>query len=136
MDMHNGPHGGTFLTGPLYSRVLRKIESARQTGEKTRVTLVQQPVCLARVCPPMIYHVGLLGVTGNDRRLFEHGPVKYDGSREMCDKTVLIPLPSVWNSLDEISEFESMLSSKYIVGIRDCRHHVLDLLGYLYDVKD
>lgn len=126
-------HGGTFLTGPLYSRVLRKIESARQTGSMTKITLLQQPVCVARVCPPMVYHVGLIGITGNDRRLFEHGPVKYDGSREMCDRTLLIPLPSVWNTLDDISEFEATLSPQYLVGIRDCRHHVLELMKYLYD---
>lgn len=126
-------YGGMFLTRPLYSKVLRKIEGARQTGSMTRVTLLQQPVCVARVCPPMVYHVGLIGITGDDRRLFEHGPVKYDASRTMCDRTLLIPLPSVWNTLDDISDFEASLSTQYIPGIRDCRHHVLDLLDYLYD---
>jgi hypothetical protein len=130
--MHGGPRAGTFLTGPLYSRVLRKIESARQTGSTTKITLLQQPVCVARVCPPMVYHVGLIGITGDDRRIFEHGPIKYDQTRPMCDRTLLIPLPSVRNTLDDISAFEAMLSPQYIVGIRDCRHHVLDLLDYLY----
>jgi hypothetical protein len=125
---------GAKLTGPLYSKVLHKIERARQTGATTHMTLLQQPVCLVRVCPPMIYHVGLIGVSSTDgeRRIFEHGPVKYDLSREMCDKTLMIPLPSVKNTLDEIAAFESLLPDQYLVGIRDCRHHVLDLLDYLY----
>lgn len=125
-------NGGTFLTGPLYSRVLRKIECARQTGVTTRVTLLQQPVCLVKVCPPMVYHVGLIGIAGDDRRIFEHGPIKYDQSRVMCDRTLLVPLPSVRNTLEDIIAFESTLSPQYMVGIRDCRHHVLDLLEYLY----
>jgi len=121
-----------MLTGPLYSRVLRKIERAKPTGTVTRVTLLQQPVCLARVCPPMIYHVGILGFNGDERRIFEHGPVKYDMHRPMCDNTVLIELPYVHNSLDDIAAFELTLPTTYVVGYRDCRHHVLDLLEYLY----
>jgi hypothetical protein len=125
-------HGGTLLTGPLYSKVLRKLEVAQSTGTTTRVTLLQQPVCLARVCPPMVYHVGLIGDSGGTRRIFEHGPVKYDASREMCDRTLVIPLPSVNNTLEDIIEFEKTLPARYVIGIRDCRHHVLDLLDYLY----
>jgi len=39
----------------------------------------------------------------------------------------------VHNTIENIAEFEARLPTKYIIGIRDCRHHVLDLLHYLYD---
>jgi hypothetical protein len=76
--------------------------------------------------------VGLLGCDDTHRRIFEHGPVKYDVHRSMCDKTLLIELPYVHNSIEDIVAFESMLPTTYLLGYRDCRHHVLDLLEYLY----
>ena len=123
------------LTGPLDSRVLKKIETARPTGTATKVSLLQQRVCLVKVCPPMIYHVGLLACeSGSERRLiFEHGPVAYDAARDLSD-TVFIPLPPVDNTLEDIAAFERTLPKKYVLGARDCRHHVLDLLDYLYGV--
>ena len=89
------------------------------------------------MCPPGAYHVGLLARSARgDTRVLEHGPVKYDAARfetHIIDPTIFVPLPSVRNTLDEIVEFEASLPTKYIIGIRDCRHHVLDLLNYLYD---
>lgn len=120
---------GAFLTGPLYSNVLKKIERARPTGVTTSIKLLQQPVCLVRVCPPMIYHVGLVGTEAGTQKIFEHGPVRYNPHRSLG---LLIALPSVWNSLEEIAEFEKTLPPGYLLGYRDCRHHVLDLLEYLY----
>jgi hypothetical protein len=91
------------------------------------------------MCPPGVYHVALLArsdARGATRtRVLEHGPVKYDASRfelELVDPAIFIPLPSVHNTIDDIIEFEASLPTKYIIGIRDCRHHVLDLLNYLY----
>jgi len=130
---------GLHLSGRLYSKVLHKIQSARETGQTTRLTLIQQKVCLAtvgrlQVCPPMLYHVGLLAETEDRQRIFEHGPVQYDQTRGFDDeKTLRIPLPSVHNALEDILAFEETLPTKYLIGVRDCRHHVLDLLGYLYD---
>ena len=137
----------SYLTGALYARVLKAVENARQTGETTSVVLVQQKICVRAggratgrgpvMCPPGVYHVGILARSGDAKRVFEHGPVKYDASRfeqqAMEDPTLFIPLPSVENSLEDLAAFESSLPTKYIIGIRDCRHHVLDLLNYLYD---
>ena len=138
----------SYLTGALYARVLKAVETARQTGETTSVVLVQQKICVRPgrpgrgpvVCPPGMYHVGLLARSdqGATRtRVLEHGPVKYDASRfeldQITDPTIFVPLPSVHNTLDDIAAFEASLPTKYIIGIRDCRHHVLDLLNYLYD---
>ena len=121
----------SHLTGPLYSRVLKKIELARPTGATTQVSLIQQRVCLVKVCPPRIYHVGLLAAQHNEHRIFEHGPVTYDPLRDLSD-TVFIPLPPVRNTLEDIAAFERTLPKTYVLGARDCRHHVLDLLEYLY----
>ena len=62
---------GAYLTGPLYSQVLKKIERARPTGVTTSLKLLQQPVCLVRMCPPMIYHVGLVGIEDGRQKIFE-----------------------------------------------------------------
>lgn len=123
-----------YLNGPMYSKVLQRVQAARPTGTTTRVTLVQQRVCIAKVCPPMIYHVGLLAeATDEDaKRLFEHGPITYDPFRSLAEDTITVPLPPVKESIHDILAFEQTLSKTYVVGIRDCRHHVLDLLEYLY----
>ena len=125
------------LTGPLYSKVLDKIKTAQTTGTTTRITLIQQRICLAKVarvevCPPRLYHVGLLAEDNEMRRIFEHGPVKYDHARDVFEDDIIIPLPSVIQTVQDIEAFEKSLPSKYVIGIRDCRHHVLDLLHFLY----
>jgi hypothetical protein len=124
------------LTGPLYSRVLHKIQGARPTGTATNVSLFQQRVCVPviNVCAPRIYHVGLLAESESQKCIFEHGPVTYDISRTLLhkDDTIFIALPSVRHTLEELIEFEKTLPHKYVVGLRDCRHHVLDILDFLY----
>lgn len=122
------------LTGPLYSRVLAKIEKARPTGKTTSLALIQQRVCvLPKVCPPHIYHVGLVAESSGRKHIFEHGPIEYDPLRALeFEDTVYVQLPSVINTIDDILTFELTLPTKYIIGMRDCRHHVIDLLDYLY----
>lgn len=124
----------SYLSGPLYSKVLRRVQNAKETGSATRVLLLQQRVCLLqqRVCPPLIYHVGVLVANEDGRRhLLEHGPVKYDPTRSL-ESCYAVALPSVHNTVDDIMEFERSLPTEYVIGIRDCRHHVLDVLEYLY----
>lgn len=124
-----------LLSGPLYSTVYEKVRLARSTGDATKLALIQQRVCMptTTVCSP-IYHVGLLGESGNRRRIFEHGPVKYNPLREINGDTIIIDLPAVKQTLDELEAIERTLPSIYFVGIRDCRHHVLDLLAIIYGV--
>ena len=117
----------------MQTRILQRIETARATGTSTHVQLIRQQICIGRVCPRQVYHVGLLVHTGANRRIFEHGPVQYDHRRSLEDGTITVPLPTVWNSIDDIAEFESTLPKQYLIGVRDCRHHVLDLLDYLYE---
>lgn len=115
----------------MYARIVRKIPSLKSTGTSTHIQLIRQRVCLGPVCPP-IYHLGLIADNGSEWYIFEHGPVQYDRLRTL-ESTTQIPLPTVWNSIDDIRAFETTLPRQYLVGIRDCRHHVLDLLDYLYD---
>ena len=124
----------SYLTGPLYSKVLKKIHTARSTGDVTSVALIQQRICLVKVCPPMMYHVGILAVSEGGQRIFEHGPVAFDSARDLVkENTIFIPLPSVANSLEDLEQFQATLPKKYVMGVRDCRHHVVDILDYLYD---
>lgn len=114
----------------MYAKIVRKLHNVKSTGTSTHVQLIRQRVCLGRVCPP-IYHVGLLVDSGTGRHIFEHGPIAYDQRRDI-DFSLVVPLPTVWNSIGDILDFEDTLPKHYIVGVRDCRHHVLDLLDYLY----
>ena len=125
-----------YLTGPIYATVLKRLQRATTTGTTTHLTLIQQRVCVGPakiVCPPLMYHVGIVARSGETRRLFEHGPIAYDPDRPFGDETIIIPMPSVRNSIEEIEVFEKTLQSSYILGWYDCRHRVLDLLTYLYD---
>lgn len=119
----------------MYSNILKKARLAKSTGTSTCVQLVRQQICIGRVCPP-VYHVALLAQQpGGVAHVFEHGPVT-NGEDSVGKtpqfQTIVVPLPTVWNSIDDILAFEATLPRTYIVGFRDCRHHVLDLLDYLY----
>jgi hypothetical protein len=124
----------------MYSNIIKKARLAKSTGTSTCVQLVRQQICIGRVCPP-VYHVALLAQQpGGVAHVFEHGPVtsaevSAEGSATSTQpqfQTIVVPLPTVWNSIDDILAFEATLPRTYIVGFRDCRHHVLDLLDYLY----
>lgn len=119
------------LKNALYGKVYQRVGTARQTGNVSRVVLIQQRIAVMRFEPPL-YHVGLVVMERDDSYIFEHGPVKYDPYREWSE-SIAIPLPSVHQTIRDIQHYESTLPEKYIVGIRDCRHHVIDLLDFLYD---
>ena len=127
------------LTGPLYSRVLRRVQSARATGSATSLVLVQQKVCVpvtARMCAsfPGVYHIAVLAECAESGAtvLLEHGPAVYDPRRELEPGTVRIALPGVRDTLEELLAFEATLPTRYLPGVRDCRHHVLDILAHVY----
>lgn len=124
-----------YLTGPIYGAVLKRLQSATTTGTTTQLSLIQQRVCVGpakMVCPPLMYHVGIVARSSETRRVFEHGPISYDPDRLFGDETIIIPMPSVRDSIEEIGEFEKTLQTSYVLGWYDCRHRVLDLLEYLY----
>lgn len=125
-----------YLTGPIYATVLKRLQRATTTGTTTQLSLIQQRVCVGpakMVCPPYTFHVGIVARSGETRRVFEHGPIAYDPDRPFGDETIIIPMPSVRNSIEEIGEFETTLQTSYVLGFYDCRHRVLDLLSFLYD---
>jgi hypothetical protein len=119
------------MYGP-YSRIYNTILKARQTGTTSQVSLIQQQIKILNF-KPNIYHVGLVieDTETKNKRIFEHGPIAYDPHREFTD-AVVVPLPSVCLTLEDIAEYHQTLPETYIIGVRDCRHHVVDLLTYLY----
>lgn len=112
----------THLYGKIYTHIS---DAATTTGTTSRVTLIQQ-----RIERTPVYHVGLVVEERGYSKIFEHGPVQYDRFRDLDG--ILVPLPSIKHTIREIEDFESTLPREYILGIRDCRHHVLDLLRYVY----
>ena len=136
----------TSATLSTTSRIFARVRAARSTGDVTSLMLLRQRVCVSHgVCVPGIHHVGLLAVSENETRVFEHGPVRsftnptaastlYDAP--LYDAPLYVPLPSVYNSLADIAAFERTLPRHYVLGVRDCRHHALDLLTYLYPDPD
>ena len=119
------------LKNALYGQVYQRVGTARQTGE--RLSRRPDPTTdRGDADRAPLYHVGLVVMERDDSYIFEHGPVKYDPYREWSE-SIVIPLPSVRQSIRDIQHYESTLPQKYIVGIRDCRHHVIDLLDFLYD---
>lgn len=122
----------------LYGDLLRRADHAHQTvhvtAPATNLYMVQQHL-LDRKVP--LYHVALLGEdrrTGA-KRLFEHGPIRTNHCMlDQCEleNAVLAPLPPVAYTIDDIRDFESTLPTRYILGVRDCRHHVRDLMAWCY----
>jgi len=123
----------------LYKRVFDKIKLAKSTGTVTKVSLLQQRICFARgntlkICPPL-YHVGLYAEDLNAYQIFEHGPVAYDGLRDFDEQnTILIYLPPIDKTIDQLQIHSNTLDTRYFLGVRDCRHYVEDMLVYMYDL--
>jgi hypothetical protein len=126
----------------LYGDVIRHADRAHSLARptaspSTNLYLVQQQlVVIDRKLP--IYHIALLGedtVTGA-RRVFEHGPIRTaaDSNKDAqtIQNAIVSPLPAVEYTIDDIAEFEKTLPTQYIIGRRDCRHHVRDLLTWCY----
>jgi len=120
------------LSNALYGKVYKKIHSIpKATGNVSKVALIQQRIHVFNVQPPL-YHVGLVIIEKDLSYISEHGPIRYDPYRSWDHNSVTIELPGVHNTIRDVQEFEAGLPLNYIVGIRDCRHHVLDVLDYLY----
>ena len=126
----------------LYGDILRHADHARRTvrvaAPATDLFLVQQQLLVARSKVPL-YHVALLGEDRRSgaRRVFEHGPIRTnrcDARECRLSDAVLMPLPPVGVTIDDILAFEDTLPKRYIPGVRDCRHHVRDLMAWCYDI--
>jgi hypothetical protein len=124
----------------LYGEIIRRTQAieGRRTGvgsPNTHVFLIHQHLVIAERRVP-VYHVALLGecMTTGARRVYEHGPVATRTNTGAIGDAVLTQLPPVVHTLDDIATFEATLPKTYLLGIRDCRHHVRDLLSWCYDL--
>lgn len=102
---------------------MRRAQVAAPRGD-TKITLLR-----SRVHPgvPGVYHVALLAERSV---VLEHGPVRTPANVNEYDR--VIQLPNVDLTLEQLLAYENSLPKKYTLGFRDCRHHVMDLLDYLY----
>lgn len=114
-----------ILNTKLYGGIYEVVRTSRSTGTTSRVTLLQQ-----RINSTPLFHVGLYVEERGFSKIFEHGPIQYDRFREVDG--ISVPLPHVKHSIRQLEEFEASLPKEYLIGVRDCRHHVLDLLTFLY----
>jgi hypothetical protein len=97
---------------------------------QSSIALLQQRILVASRPTPAV-HVGLVirDLRTGDQRLFHHGA---DVLRSLytLDTPTLTPMPLTPYTLDEIKAYEATLPRYYVLGIRDCRHHVRDLLRW------
>lgn len=123
----------THVYGEIYAHIHT---NARQTGTTSRVTLIQQRIHVWNNTRTPVFHVGLLVEERGFSKIFEHGPIKYDRYRPVEDDSILVPLPPIHQSIRHLEDFEATLPKTYVLGVRDCRHHTLDLLQYVYPVSE
>lgn len=117
-----------LMYGDVILRARRAAATVPPRGD-TRIALVRNTLYV-----PGVYHVALMA-NGSD--VFEHGPGGPAGRfletlATDADYDVVMDLPSVDQEVWELREFERTLPTRYRLGFRDCRHHVADLLDYLY----
>ncbi len=101
-------------------------------GGLLRVYLIRQPTRL-----PAIDHVALLfdapRGARRDVHIADHGPSTGNLINDIwVSRLTVTGLPPVARTIDEVREFESRLPTEYVPLVRDCRHHVLDVLDWLY----
>jgi hypothetical protein len=117
------------IYGPLERR-LRNIESRPHSG-RTRVYYIRQNLIVPFSIYRPLYHVALLSIRDDIARSHHLRSKLYmprtDGNIH------IVALPMVSDTPDDIAAYEATLPNTYILGIRDCRHHALDVLNYLYD---
>lgn len=106
-------------------------------GGHTRVYLVRQPTRL-----PGIDHVALLfDAPRGERRevhVADHGPRTGNLLNDLWVSELRITrLPGLRDtSIDDVRAFEAGLTTAYVPFLRDCRHHVMDVLEYCYPADD
>ena len=66
----------------------------------------------------------------------EHSPETIDLFTPAWKDEFSIQLPNIPFELQEIVEFEDTLPSNYVFGMRDCRHHVSDVLRFCYPLLE
>jgi hypothetical protein len=116
------------LNGPLERRVQSIVKNRPHSG-RTRVYYIRQKLIVPSPVP--VYHVALLSARDDIVR-----------AHQLCSKLIvpesdgdmhIVALPMVSDTPDDIMAYEATLPNAYMLGIRDCRHHAMDVLNYLYD---
>ena len=64
----------------------------------------------------------------------EHNPswARNDNKSPFYRDEISLLLPNVDHDMSEIIEHEEGLPGVYVLGVRDCRHHVSDMLSFCY----
>ena len=115
----------------IYGPIERRLECIKNRPDsgRTRVYFIRQRLIVPSPVP--LYHVALLSARDDIVR-----------AHQLCSKVItprsdgrmhILALPMVSDTPDDIVAYESTLPNAYMLGIRDCRHHALDVLDYLYD---
>lgn len=78
-----------------------------------------------------VYHVGLLAENEGNVIVLEHGPINARLPAAQPLERVM-QLPGVELSLQELLDYQDTLPKHYLIGVRDCRHHVIDVLNFCY----
>lgn len=110
---------------------IQRYQSLHQRGQ-TSVYVVQQRIYL-----PSLWHYAVLvdAPEGNrrDTHICDHGPIRGNRINKIFEgEFVLHKMPCTSKSVDEIREFSGSLPNDYWLLFRDCRHHTVDVLDYIY----
>lgn len=82
---------------------------------------------------PMTHHVAVLVHDGHRSRIFEHGIRGLripDCMYRKRSHDELVYVGETPMTILDIESFERTLPDHYMLGVRDCRHHALDILGF------
>lgn len=89
---------------------------------------------------PHLQHISLEVHRPEDNKysVMEKVPFPHMSDREILNNwedTVVIQLPNTCFCFEEVmEEHERVVSSRYVLGINDCRHHALHMLKFCYDL--
>lgn len=123
----------------VYGDVISTARQAllRPTTGPTTMTLVR-----CKIYPRVagLYHVGLLAELDSQQpsiAVLEHGPHSLHGAPdyEETEWDRVLQLPGVALTPDELLRYQNQLPKWYLLGVRDCRHHIVDILRFAYELE-
>lgn len=114
---------------------IQKYQTLHPRGQ-TSVYVVQQRIYL-----PCLWHYAVLvdAPNGNrrDTHICDHGPVRGNRINKIFEgEFILHKMPATPKSVDDIRSFSGSLPADYWLLLRDCRHHTVDVLDYIYGPHD
>jgi hypothetical protein len=124
---------------PALDAAVRQV--ARRPGDAlggTELFLARKPLAVrvgpARLdlAPYNVHHVLLVARSRGRTVRLEHCPAGDLPWLDTSSRCRVTKLPACPVDLDELLAFEASLPREYVLGMRDCRHHVIDLLTWAY----